>query len=61
MRNGFGWFTCGNSLTVRVRERGLRKGMRTPKRYPAVAPFTPQEQLVIAQLQAARLAQDGLR
>ena len=58
MRNGFGWFTCGTSRTVRVRERGLRKGMRTPKRYPAVAPFTPQEQRVIEQLRAERLAKE---
>jgi hypothetical protein len=32
--------------------------MRTPKRYPAVAPFTPQEQRVIEQLRAERLAKE---
>jgi hypothetical protein len=55
MGHGFGWFTVGSSLPSRFRERGVRRGIRTPKRYPALAPFTPQEQLVIEQLRAERL------
>jgi hypothetical protein len=52
--HGFGWFTKGS--VAPSRERRGRRRIRTPKRYPAIRPFTVHEQRVIAQLRAARLA-----
>ena len=51
--HGFGWFTLGSVAPSRVRSQGRR--IQTPKRYPALQPFTPQEQAVIDRLRAERM------
>ena len=54
--HGFGWFTIGSSAPSRARSRGRR--IDTPKRYPKMHPFTPQEPVVIDRLRAERMAKE---